>query len=94
MTYKKEILAKNIHSRCILMAKSEADAVCQCPQLGDKIYRVWNETMDASSPDDFDTEELVRELSDKYQVTEAVVASLFEKIRKLVLRYDELIDRI
>lgn len=86
MTDKKEILALNIHSRCVLMAKSEADATCGCPQLGEDIHRAWTETMDASSPDDFDITDLVQELANKYQVTEAVVSSLFEAIRQLVLR--------
>ena len=94
MTYQKEVIARNIHSRCALMAKTEADAVCGCPQLGEDIYKNWTENMDASNPDDFDLSELVRPLSNKYQVAEAVVSSLFETIRQLVLRYDDLIDRI
>ena len=94
MTDKKEILAKNINERCLLMACSEADAVCECPQLGEEIYKNWIENMDVSNPDNFDISELVRELSDKYQVACVVVNSLFEEIRQLVLRYDELIDRI
>ena len=94
MTDKKEILAKNINERCLLMACSEADAVCECPQLGEEIYKNWIENMDASNPDDFDLSELVRPLSNQYQVAEAVVSSLFETIRQLVLRYDDLIDRI
>ena len=94
MTYQKEVIARNIHSRCALMAKSEADAACERPQLGEEIYKNWTENMDASNPDDFDLSELARELSNKYQVTEVVVASLMEAIRQLVLRYDELIDRI
>ncbi len=94
MNDKKEILAKNINERCILMARSEADAACGCPQLGEEIYKTWTETMDASNPDDFDISELVRELSDKYQVALEVVDDLLEEIRQMILNYDELINRV
>ncbi len=71
------------------MTKSEADAACGCPHLGEEIYKTWTETMDASNPDDFDISELVRELSDKYQVALEVVDDLLEEIRQMILSYSD-----
>ncbi len=92
MIFKKEILAQNIHSRSTLMARSEADAMCSCPELGEEIYEAWIRDMDATNPDDFDITQLVEELALKYEISEVVISSLFEEIRQLILRYDELID--
>lgn len=94
MSFKKENFAKNLNSRCKLMARSEADVKCACPELGEEIYRVWIQDLDATNPDDFDISQLIEELAIKYAITEVVVNSLFEEIRQLILRYDDLIDRV
>lgn len=93
MNFKQEIFAKNINSRCKLMARSEADVKCSSPELGEEIYRLWIQDLDATNPDDFDISQLIEELAIKYAITEIVANSLFEEIRQLILQYDELIDR-
>jgi hypothetical protein len=50
--------------------------------------------MDASRPEDYYISDLVEELALKYLTSETVVESLFEIIRKMILEYDELIDRV
>jgi hypothetical protein len=92
MNLPKEIVAKNIHERCLLMARSEADVICQRPQLGEEIYKAWTESMNAASPDDFELFVFVQELTDKYKVEQEIVCSLLEDIRQIIVRYDELID--
>lgn len=92
MNLPKEIIAKNLHERCLLMARSEADVVCQCPQLGEKIYRAWTESMDAATPSEFDLSVFVSELADKYKVKQEIVSSLIESIRQMIVRYDQLIN--
>jgi hypothetical protein len=34
----KEVFAPIIHERCLLMARAESIALCQCPELGEEIY--------------------------------------------------------
>ncbi len=94
MDLPKEIIAKNVFERCLLMARSETDVVCQYPQLGEEIYKAWTQSMDVSNPDDFDISEFVSELDDKYKVEQETVCLLFEDIRQIILRYDELLDMV
>jgi hypothetical protein len=73
------------------MPRSEADVVCQYPQLGEEIYKAWTQSMDVSNPDDFDTSEFVSELADKYKVELGILDLLFEYIRQMIVHYNELI---
>ncbi|MBD2341805.1 hypothetical protein H6G64_33265 [Calothrix sp. FACHB-156] len=89
----KEVFAPIIHERCLLMARAEAEAVCQQPDLGEDIYNAWL-TMDANQPEDFDLTEWIDELSGKYRINSHQVSALFESIRVIILQYDDLIDSI
>ena len=90
----KEVFATIINERCLLMARTESIAVCQCPELGEEIYFCWTQTMDASNPDDFNIIDYINELACRYQVGNKQVSELFETIRLIIIQYDKLIDSI
>ncbi|MEC4883734.1 MAG: hypothetical protein SAL70_20760 [Scytonema sp. PMC 1070.18] len=90
----KEVYARIINERALLMCRNEAEVVCQCPELGEQIYRMWIDTLDATTPDDYDLTESVRELCDRHNKDTQSVTNLVEAIRKVVLDYDVLIDRV
>jgi hypothetical protein len=88
----KEVFASIIHERCLLMARAESIAVCQCSELGEEIYSCWIETMDASNPHDFNITDYIDEVACKYNVGQNQVSKMSETIRLIILQYDELID--
>jgi hypothetical protein len=90
----KEVFAPIIHERSLLMARAESIAVCQCPELGEEVYKAWTQTMDAATSDEFDLTDYTDELANRYKVSQTQVSELFETIRLIILQYDKLIDSI
>ncbi|MUG99846.1 hypothetical protein F7734_49265 [Scytonema sp. UIC 10036] len=90
----KEVYARIIHERALLMCRAEAEVLCQYAELGEEIYRMWVDTLDATAPDDYDLTDSIHELGTRYGINTQTVTNLFEVIRQLVLEYDALIDQI
>jgi hypothetical protein len=89
----KEAIIKSLGERCVLMARAEGEVTANSPELGEEILHTW-EGMNALEPDGFYLDDWYTELSEKYQVASDDVKQLFEAIRLLVCRYDELLDRV
>lgn len=84
----------DIHQRALLMACAEGQALCFSPDLGQEIYWLWVEGMDASDPRNYWLDSWYENLGTKYQINPLVVKQLFESVRLIIVRYDALIDQI
>lgn len=82
------------NQRCILMARAEAEAITHNPDLGEEIYIAWVETMDVTNYNNVDLNDWIDVLTIKYQASPVTVHALFEAIRLIIIKYDELINAI
>jgi hypothetical protein len=83
-----------INQRCILMVRAEAEAFAHASDLGEEIYTAWVETMDVANPNDVNLHDWIDVLTVKYQANEVSVRALFEAIRLIIIRYDELMGSV
>lgn len=83
-----------VNQRCILMVRAEAEAIAHCPDLGEEIYTAWVETMDVANPNRVDLNDWINVLTVKYRVSPLIIRALFKAIRLIIIRYDELVDKL
>lgn len=79
-----------LNQRCILMVRAEAEAITYRSDLGEEIYTAWVETMDVANPNDVNLNDWIDVVTVKYKVSPVSVRALFEAIRLIIIRYDEL----
>lgn len=84
----------DIHERALLMARAEGEALCLSPDLGQEIYWLWVEGMDASDPGNYWLDSWYEDLGIKHQANPLNVKQLFESVRLIIVRYDALIDQL
>lgn len=85
------IAPETIHERSLLMARNEAEVLLNNPEVGEIIYHIWCQ-MDASEPELYCIEEWYEDFTSEYTYDDVVL--LFESIRQIICRYDDLIDEI
>ncbi len=83
--------AANIHERALLMARAEGQALCDRAELGQDIYTLWVEGMDASEPHQYCLADWYDDLATLHDTSIPLVQTLFESVRLIIVRYDELI---